>query len=123
MSLDDELKKLDQEWESERQAYLIQGSHNNAARVPTRLASLIGGALVGGMGAFWGISAANMIPGEGFFALVFPWFGLLFVGSGIYYAISGFIKAGKYQAGLKEYQNRRQQLTDRHGKAMSRCTN
>ena len=114
MSLDDELKTLDQQWESERQAYMIQGGDNSAARVPTRRACIIGGVLVGGMGAFWGISAANMIAGEGFFASAFPWFGLLFMGAGVYYAVSGCIKAGKYQAGLRECQERRRQLTDRH---------
>ena len=104
------LAQLDRRWEEEQQAYMLAGRLDSAPQLATRTKAIVGGVLVGGMGAFWGIMAATMIPGDGFFANVFPWFGLLFVGAGLYQIVTGVIKAGKYERGLSRYKQRRHQL-------------
>jgi hypothetical protein len=107
-----EVARIDREWEIEQQQYLVRGRYGNAS-VPTP-AMGIGMAVIGGVfGLFWTIMAIAITggaPDDGPFTVAkifFPLFGVVFivaaVGGGIYTAS----RAQKYQEAFAAYKARR----------------
>jgi predicted phage tail protein len=112
------LEDLQREWEREREKYMVSSKHG-VRHIPTRTESAIAGTVVTIFGAFWTLMALGItggmraVGGPGVFGLVgclFPAFGVLFIGLGIYQSFSAYDKAGRYERAEAEYQKRRQAL-------------
>ena len=105
--LQNELERVDREWEMEREQYLITGKYG-ARHVPSEGASLVAAVLIGGFGLFWTIMAASMGA-----PVFFPIFGIVFILLGVGASLHGFGKAGKYREALHRYEQRRAELLAR----------
>jgi hypothetical protein len=113
LQIQNEVERLDREWESERESYLVSG-RNGTRRLPTKTGSLVGTLIVGGVGAFWMAIASQV---NGFFALI----GVFVIAIAIIGGVHGFMKATQYDARLAAHQERRSAIlgrlaaeTDRH---------
>lgn len=108
IELQNDLERLDREWETEREGYMVRGK-NGHRYLPSTGGSVFAGAIMIIFGLFWmGFvsSAFHMGGGLGGFAL----FGLLFVGIGIYTIINGSSKASDYQAAEQDFRQERERL-------------
>jgi len=112
---ENELARLDREWEIERQQYLIADRYG-LRHVPTAGMG-IGAAVVGGVfGAIWLVMAVSITSGApdfGPFAiarLVFPLFGVLFILAAVGWGIYCHSRAQKYDAAFRAYRTRRNQV-------------
>jgi hypothetical protein len=112
-----ELARLDREWEIEREQYMISGRYGRR-HIPTPGASLAGAAVVGVFGVLWTILAFTMMSGFGgpegspfgIVSCIFPLFGVMFTVFGVWMGIHAHGKAQKYQEALAAYQRRRAQV-------------
>ncbi len=110
-----ELARIDREWEIEREQYMITG-RNGQRQIPTPGMSLVMAFVVGIFGIGWTIMAFSITSGapkeSGFeaFSCIFPLFGVLFTCVGIGVGINAYTKAQKYQEALAAYQQRRRQV-------------
>ena len=99
----DELARIDREWERERERYLVQ-SRFGRRYVPSAAAAVVMGVLGVGFGLFWIEITLNMGGGLGG---AFPLFGVLFVCLAAGISIHQFNKARRYQAAYEAYRRRR----------------
>ncbi len=112
--LQNELERVDREWEQERQALVTRDEHGNI-QYPKRTTS-IGGVIGVGFGILWTIFAfalTSSAPNEGPFPVVkiiFPLFGVLFVIAAVVSMIKGAGAADTYQAREAAYQARREAI-------------
>jgi hypothetical protein len=107
-----ELARIDREWEIEKEKYLVTGKHGRR-HVPTvaagRAISIIGGVF----GLFWTLIAFSITsdaPDEGpfrFTRIFFPLFGIAFTGGAVWLGIYMARKAEEYNRALTAYQERR----------------
>jgi hypothetical protein len=103
LKLENELERLDREWESVRQSKMIH-SKNGSVSEPDSASATGAGIMVIVLGVGWMIFAASVGAGPS------PIFGLLFIGGGIYVMISGNAKASEFQSLRSRYQMRRGKL-------------
>jgi hypothetical protein len=110
-----ELARIDREWEMQRQQYLITTRYGMRQLPTTGMGT--GTAIIGGaFGVFWTIMAIAITggaPNDGPFVIakvIFPLFGILFTGGAIVFGINCNLKAKKYQEAYEAYQRRRQQV-------------
>jgi hypothetical protein len=110
-----ELARIDREWEIERQQYLVADRYGRR-HVPTAGMG-IGSAVVGGVfGVIWTVMAVavtSAAPDFGPFAIVrvvFPLFGVVFVAAAIGWGVYCLSRARKYDAAFRLYQARRRQV-------------
>jgi len=110
-----ELARVDREWEIERQRFYITNRYG-ARQLPTTGMG-IGIATVGGIfGLFWTIMAVSITgtgPDAGAFgvvSVVFPLFGVLFIVGAIAFGIYCYSRAQEYQKALAEYHSRREAI-------------
>ncbi len=102
--LQNDLERLDREWQMGRERYLVVDKHGRS-HLPSRGASLLVGLVVAGFGVFWTVTAAGMgAPG------FFPLFGVLFVGMAVWMAFAGAAKAAAYERDCAAYEGRRGRL-------------
>lgn len=107
IELQNDLERLDREWDSQRQTLLVRSKHGNLSE-PSAAGSMVVGVVVVGFGIFWTIMAASMgAPG------FFPLFGLVFIGFAIFGMISGTNKAERFRSGQADYASRRADLIAR----------
>ena len=104
-----EIERLDREWEMERETYLVSGRYGSRS-IPSAGGSLLGAAIIGGFGLFWTITAASMGA-----PAIFPIFGAVFILVGVGSALSSFGKAGEYEQAQERYQRRRAALLAQRG--------
>jgi hypothetical protein len=104
IELQNDLERLDREWETARTGMLVRDKHGNVSE-PSAAASTVGGliAIVGGV-VFTIASGSMGTP------MLFPLFGLLFVGVGIFNLISGPVKASEYRDLRQRYETQRQRM-------------
>lgn len=107
IELQNDLERLDREWESQRGNLLVRGKNGHVSE-PSSVGSMIGGMIAIVFGIFW-ISMASSIGASGFF----PLFGLVFIGFAVFSMITGTSKAGTYKSRQSEYEQRRQALISR----------
>ncbi len=107
-----ELARIDREWEIEREQYLIRGRYGRRDVPTTGMAVGIG--LVSGIGGLLWLVMAVAITGSapdfGPFVIakfIFPLFGVAFIVGGIWWAFHVYAQAEKYQAAFKAYQDRK----------------
>ena len=115
-----ELAQIDREWQIERERYLITNNYGRGT-VPTAGMGITM-ALVGGVGGLiWTIFAFSLTHSkpdgmpDGFgpppiIGIIFPLFGVLFMGVGIGYGIYCYSRAGRYQQAFERYQARRRDI-------------
>lgn len=107
-----ELARIDREWEAERQQYMLADRYGRRS-VPTPGMGIIAGAVGGLFGAFWTIMACAITgeaPDVGPFAVakvMFPLFGVVFTVAAIGYGIYTVTRAQKYEQALAAYKARR----------------
>lgn len=99
-----ELERLDREWELERESYVQVGKYGSR-HLPQRETSLLAALVGGGFGLFWTFSAMSM--GAPAF---FPLFGVIFIVAVVGAGLSGYQKAEEYEAAYARYQKRRAKL-------------
>ncbi len=110
-----DIAALDREWELDRENYMVSNKHG-VRRVPTAGGSVAGGLVAAAFGTFWTVMAFGITSGApdggGFSVIkvVFPLFGLIFIGIGVVSAVASFDKASRYQNAERRYQARRSEL-------------
>jgi hypothetical protein len=115
IKLQNELERLDREWEMQRQSFAIRDKDGNTT-YPSTTGSIIGGVIGVGIGILWTIMAIAITSGApdfGPFAIariVFPLFGLLFVAAGIASLIKGGSSARRYADAESQYRAQRADL-------------
>ena len=107
IELQNDLERLDREWENRRESFMVTGKHGHRS-LPSEAGSIAGGviAIVGGI--VWMSFAAGM--GAPF---PFPLFGLLFIGFAIFGMINGSSKASGYRDAESSFNERRNDLIRR----------
>lgn len=122
--LQNELERVDREWDLERQKYAVRDKQGNIS-YPDGPTSIVGGVVGVVFGVLWTIMACAITgsaPDVGPFPIakvVFPLFGVVFVGVGIWSVVNAGSAAGNYTAAQTAYQSRRsaiqrQLAEDRH---------
>lgn len=115
-----ELDRIDREWQIERERYMISGKHGR--HLPTAGEGLATAVIGGGFGAIWTVTTFSMTSGSpdfGPFAVanvVMPLFGVVFTAGAIGLGIYATNKAQAYNQALAAYQKRRAAVkrTDSH---------
>jgi hypothetical protein len=111
-----ELARIDREWEIERQQYLLSDRYGHT-HVPTAGQSIGAAIAIGIFGIFWTIMAVSLTAsapdvGPFFIAkLIFPLFGVVFTVGGVALGVYAYSKAQKYQQAFQAYQARRKRAT------------
>lgn len=104
-----EVERLDREWEMERETYMVTGRYGSRS-LPSEGGSIFGGVFVALFGGLWTMGAANAG------APTFFWlFGVFFVLMGVGSSIVSFNKAGAYREAHERYKRRRAELMSRNG--------
>lgn len=106
LKANDEIERLDREWEREMETYKVR-SKDGEASIPTETGSMLGAGFGAVFGIFWTIFAASI--GGGFFAI----FGLIVAGAAVMNGMSHANKAREYQQRRQEYEERRRALMER----------
>jgi hypothetical protein len=104
-----ELARIDREWEIEREQYMRFG-RSGARHRPTVAMSVATGVIGVLGGAIWTLFALSIMPPLGAFGYIFPLFGVLFMAMGAGTAIYNYNLAQRYEQGYEAYQRRRQRL-------------
>lgn len=107
-----ELYRIDHEWQTGREQYLITSRHGRY--VPSAVAAVVIGVLGVGFGLFWivmGLGLAGNFADSGI-ALYMPLFGLVFILGGLGVSIHQFNMAQRYLAAYANYQRRRAKILD-----------
>lgn len=107
LELQNDLERLDREWDSLRNSLLVRNKQGNASE-PSSAGSMIGGVVAIIFGIFW-ISMASSHGAPG----IFPLFGLLFIGVAVFNMVSGTAKAGAFRNQRSDYEYQRRKLIDR----------
>ncbi len=105
LELQNDLERLDREWEMQRQSLQVRDSEGHASQ-PSATGSIIAGVMATVFGVIW-MSVAAFMPFSGFFLT----FGLLFIGFAIFGVIKGIAAASAYRDHHAEYETRRQQIS------------
>lgn len=109
--LQNELEKLDREWDREMQGFMVTGK-NGQKSLPSGAGSMAGGVIAIIFGVIW-MGFASSMGAPGFF----PLFGLVFIGAAVFGMMRGGMKASEYQSANSRMQARRRELLDKLEKA------
>ena len=113
-----ELEALDRQWQHDRESFMVADKHGRK-RLPTEGMALMGGVastVIGGLWTILAIGITSSAPNEGPFAIakvVFPLFGLGFIGLGIAMAAYSHRQAKDYRAAHRRYRQQRAELLKR----------
>lgn len=102
IELQNDLERLDREWDRRRERFMVTGKNGHRS-IPTQAGSLI----LGGIMVFMGIvvmSMTSQMGGPG------PLFGLVFIGVAIFSAISGMSKSTSHQNAKNAFTRQRNDL-------------
>jgi hypothetical protein len=109
LKLQNEVARLDREWELERERYLVAGRYGSRY-APSRGLSVFGGVAMIAFGIFWTAMAASTAGGLRGPATVLPWFGVLVIVCGAYMSVYLFNNANQYERAYQNYQRKRARL-------------
>ncbi|HYO09214.1 MAG TPA: hypothetical protein VER17_09595 [Tepidisphaeraceae bacterium] len=98
------VEQLDREWDMRRQDLLV-ANKDGSRTVPSSVGGVVGGVVA----VIFGIAWMSITAGIGAPA-IFPLFGLLFIGAGLFGAISQVGKASAYEQEEADYRQRRAAL-------------
>ncbi|WP_035602446.1 hypothetical protein [Haloferula sp. BvORR071] len=104
IELQNDLERLDREWASRKDSFMVRGQHGHR-HMPSTGGSVAGGifAIVGGI--VWMSFAARIGA-----PMPFPLFGLLFIGFAIFSMVNGASKASSYESEGRDFEQRRNSL-------------
>jgi hypothetical protein len=110
-----ELARIDREWEIEREQYMIVGRYGRR-HVPTTGMGIATAVIGGGFGIFWTIMAFSIasgpVPGPaGGIGSIFPLFGVVFIAVAVGWGIYCMNRAQKYEEAYQAYRARRAAAT------------
>ena len=110
IELQNDLERLDREWEQQKEGYMVRGKNGNRY-LPSAGGSIFQGAITIVFGIFWMSATSGFFDrgAPGVFS-IFPLFGLLIIGGGIYTIFSGSSKASAHQAAEQDFQQQRARL-------------
>ncbi len=100
---EDELARIDREWDRERERYMVRRRHGRRY-VPSATAGVVMGLLGVGIGLFWAVTTLNLGGGLGG---AFSLFGVLFACLAAGLGVHQFNRAMRYRAAHAAYQRRR----------------
>ena len=109
-----ELLRIDQEWQNEREDHKVSYGRHSAPTVPSAfrtVMSLFGGLFAIGFGIFW-MGQTPRLGAPDFF----PMFGYVIIVIGIGLPIYHFIKYSSYKSAYDDYQRRRSEVLTKLGK-------
>jgi hypothetical protein len=107
IELQNDLERLDREWEQQREGFMVTGKHGHRS-LPSTAGSVFGGIVGLGVGVVW-IGAAASMGAPAPFVL----FGVVVVGLVIFGSVNGLSKAGGYQSAESAFQARRAEMIRR----------
>ncbi len=108
------LADLERRWERDREKFYIE-SENGRRHLPTEGTAVLGGVVAALFGIFWTIMAFSMTRNSPFGGTgLFPLFGVLFIGFGIFSSIHAHQKAKDYKLARKKYDQQRAALLQAH---------
>jgi hypothetical protein len=99
LKLQNELERIDREWQTARESCMIRGKHGGMSE-PSPIAGTIGGIVAIGFGIFWTIGAGSHFPPMALF-------GLLFIGIAVFGLIYNLKKSNDYSAIKEDHEMRR----------------
>jgi hypothetical protein len=104
IELQNELARMDREWDLRRESFMVTGKHGHRS-LPSTTGSAVGGVFAAVFGVIWIGAAASM-------GAPFPFvlFGLAFVGFAIFNAVNGATKASAHEAAEAQHQSQRAEL-------------
>jgi hypothetical protein len=111
-----EVTRLDLEWQQERETYMLRGRHGHSY-LPTKPMSVMGGFLAVGFGLIWTAFASSVAGrmGEGGPGAFFPPFGVLFILAGIGFSWYAYSRADAFEKAEARYKQRRAELLATRG--------
>ena len=104
IELQNELARMDREWESQRESFMVTGKHGQRS-LPSGAGSAFGGVFAAVFGVIW-IGAAGSLGAPAPFVL----FGVVFVGFAIFNAVNGASKANAHQSAEALHQGQRAEM-------------
>ena len=109
-----EVSKLDREWEIEREKYMIVGAYGGRV-IPDKLSHGLASIGILVFGISWVVLAISFtgFVGQGW-ANILPLIGLVFMVLGLFLSLRAFQKAGQYKAAYERYQRRREEILEQH---------
>ena len=108
LQLQNELLRIEQEWQNEREHHKVSYGKYSAPTQPNAFGtvmSLFGGVFAVGFGIFWMAQTSKMGAPD-----FFPLIGLVVIAIGIGLPIYHFIKYASYKSAYDEYQRRRYEV-------------
>jgi hypothetical protein len=99
IEIQNEVARIDREWEQEREGYYIRGKHGSR-HLPSKAGSVATAGIMTGFGIFWTAMASRA-------GAPMALFGVIFIGVAIVSGIWGFTKATQYETGRSNYERRR----------------
>lgn len=99
IELQNEIARIDREWEQEREGYYIRGKHGSR-HLPSKAGAIATSVIMGGFGLFMLVAGAQTGSPAGVF-------GTIIVGVAIVSGIWGLAKASQYESGRRDYERRR----------------
>lgn len=103
---ENELARLDREWQLERERYQMAGRYGSRY-LPTKASGILMGVFTAGFGILWTVMASSTVGDLGGPGAIFPLFGLVFVVFGIVVGIYTFSRASQFEEAQRRYQRRR----------------
>jgi hypothetical protein len=104
IELQNDLERIDREWEQRREGFMVTGKHGHRS-LPSTAGSAVGGGFAALFGIIWTVAAGSMgAPAP------FVLFGLVFVGLAIFNAVNGASKANAHQSAEALHQRERAEL-------------
>jgi len=116
LSVQNELLRLEQDWQAEQEQYLVRGRYGYRARPSAGTAIFVGvfAVIAGLIWMGFTMSMMRMGPaGPGGPGVFFPLFGLVFIAFGVGSAVWQYNRAMAFQRAEEAYQRRRRALLDR----------
>lgn len=104
LELQNELERIDREWEMARQSMLVKGKDGHTSE-PSAASSVIGGLIAAGFGVFFAVGSGSI--GAPF---IFPLVGVIVILFGLYTAITGPEKASEFEQRKSLHQQQRGKL-------------
>jgi hypothetical protein len=102
--LQNDLEKLDREWDREMEGFMVTGE-NGERSIPSTGGSIVGGVVAIVAGVIWmGFAGSIGAPGP------FVMFGFVFIGFALFGMVRRSAKAGNYQSAHERMQGRRARL-------------
>jgi uncharacterized membrane protein len=113
LTYQNELMRIDREWEMERERYMVYGRYGYR-HVPNTAWSVVGGIIAVVFGLFWTAMVFGVAAnGPGGMGPIFPLFGVVFVAIAVGASIYNFTKAQRYNQAYNDYQARRRAVEAR----------